>query len=408
MTKAWRDFYEADEAYREANREQLDRNQKTYWAEEENRQAQAERVRLFFVEHPELRDKLSNTAQAQWQDEDLRAWRSERTKTQWTAEFREKRRQALHKTYYRKTAAALKGIQLERGTLDLNAYHQHRLDSKDKSLLRFDTFCARYFEGNEARAKEAVTHYNHRVLKIEHVEERMDVYDLEVPGTHNFALASGVFVHNSAKQGRERRFQAILPLRGKILNVEKAQLSKILKNTEIRAMVAAIGAGIEGTGAGGDNEHFSLDDVRYHRIIIMTDADVDGSHIRTLLLTFFYRYMKPLIDAGYLYIAQPPLYGVRFGRSKELTYVYSEPNLQALLRENKGRNYEIQRFKGLGEMNPEQLWETTMNPETRVLRKVEIGDAFEVSETFEMLMGTEVPPRREFIEDNAHLAQLET
>jgi DNA gyrase subunit B len=251
---------------------------------------------------------------------------------------------------------------------------------------------------------DSVGNYNHRVVKVERLEERMDVYDIEVPNTHNFALASGVFVHNSAKQGRERRFQAILPLRGKILNVEKAQLGKILKNAEIRAMVAAIGAGLEGTG---DSEHFNLSGVRYHRIIIMTDADVDGSHIRTLLLTFFYRYMRPLIDAGYLYIAQPPLYLVRFGREKIGTYVYSDADLQRLLQQNKGRNVEIQRFKGLGEMNPEQLWETTMNPETRVLKRVTIEDVLEANEAFEMLMGQEVPPRREFIEENAHLAQLD-
>ena len=227
----------------------------------------------------------------------------------------------------------------------------------------------------------------------------------EDPSVSEIYIVEGDSAGGSAKQGRERRFQAILPLRGKIINVEKAQIGKILKNAEIRAMVAAIGAGIEGTG--GENDHFSLEDVRYHRIIIMTDADVDGSHIRTLILTFFYRYMRPLIDAGYLYIAQPPLFGVRFGRSKELTYVYSDEDLRELLKANKGKNYDVQRFKGLGEMNPDQLWETTMNPETRVLRKVTIGDAFEASDTFEMLMGTEVPPRREFIEDNAHLAQLE-
>ena len=228
----------------------------------------------------------------------------------------------------------------------------------------------------------------------------------EDPSNSEIYIVEGDSAGGSAKQGRERRFQAILPLRGKILNVEKAQVGKILKNAEIRAMVAAFGAGIEGTGD-GDSEHFNLEDLRYHRIIIMTDADHDGSHIRTLLLTFFYRYMRPLIDAGYLYIAQPPLYGVRFGRSKELTYVYDEESLRDLLRENRGRRYEVQRFKGLGEMNPEQLWETTMNPETRVLRRVTIEDVLDTNETFEILMGTDVPPRREFIEDNAHLAQLD-
>lgn len=226
----------------------------------------------------------------------------------------------------------------------------------------------------------------------------------EDPSLSEIYIVEGDSAGGSAKQGRERRFQAILPLRGKILNVEKAQIGKILKNAEIRAMVAAIGAGLEGTG---DDAHFNLEDVRYHRIIIMTDADVDGSHIRTLLLTFFYRYMRPLINAGYLFIAQPPLYGVRFGREKELNYVFSDRDLQQLLKENKNRKFEIQRFKGLGEMNPEQLWETTMNPETRVLKRVTIEDVLESSEAFEMLMGSEVPPRREFIEENAHLAQLD-
>ena len=227
----------------------------------------------------------------------------------------------------------------------------------------------------------------------------------EDPSNSEIYIVEGDSAGGSAKQGRERRFQAILPLRGKILNVEKAQIGKILKNAEIRAMVAAFGAGIEGTNP--EDGHFNIEDVRYHRIIIMTDADHDGSHIRTLLLTFFFRYMRPLIDAGYLYIAQPPLYGVRFGRSKELTYVYDEEALTQLKRENRGRKMEVQRFKGLGEMNPEQLWETTMNPETRVLRRVTIEDILDTNETFEILMGQDVPPRREFIEDNAHLAQLD-
>ena len=262
---------------------------------------------------------------------------------------------------------------------------------------------------NAARAREAARKARELVRRANPLDNddlpgKLADCQSEDPSASEIYIVEGDSAGGSAKQGRERRFQAILPLRGKILNVEKAQLGKILKNAEIRAMVAAIGAGILGTG---DDEHFNLEDVRYHRIIIMTDADVDGSHIRTLLLTFFYRYLKPLIETGYLYIAQPPLYGVRFGRAKELIYVFNDEDLKKLQSENRGKNYEIQRFKGLGEMNPEQLWETTMNPETRVLLRVTIQDAQDAHDTFEMLMGSEVPPRRAFIEDNAHLAQLE-
>jgi DNA gyrase subunit B len=215
---------------------------------------------------------------------------------------------------------------------------------------------------------------------------------LEDPALCELYLVEGDSAGGSAKMGRDRRYQAILPLKGKILNVEKARLDKVLSHEEIRAMVTALGCGI-----GADD--FDSKKARYHKIIIMTDADVDGAHIRTLILTFFYRYMRPLIDEGKIYIAQPPLY--RVGKGKEEYYAYGDEELKALEKRLGKEGLNLQRYKGLGEMNPEQLWKTTMDPERRTLLKVTLVDVVEADRLFTILMGDEVEPRRKFIEENA-------
>ena len=213
------------------------------------------------------------------------------------------------------------------------------------------------------------------------------------PSESEIYIVEGDSAGGSAKQGRDRRFQAILPLRGKILNIEKTDDAKIYKNTEIQSLITALGLGIKG-------EEFDSKSLRYHRVVIMTDADVDGAHIRTLLLTFFYRYQKELVEGGYIYIACPPLYKVE--RGKNHTYCYNESDMQKTLAGfGEKANYTIQRFKGLGEMMPKQLWETTMDPKTRMMKRVEIEDALEADRIFTILMGDKVAPRREFIETHS-------
>lgn len=401
MAQKWSEFYTNNETYRQENNARLDQAQKEYWNKAENRKIQSDKVLQFFIDNPEKKNQLSIIAKQQWQDSTLLAWRKEETKKQWTPEFRSKRKTSLRQTYYNKTLQALKQFDVD-GLVDLESYKNYRITKKDKSILKFDTFCEKYFDGDTQNALETVKNYNHKIISIQKLEEKIDVYDIEVPHTHNFALASGVFVHNSAKQGRDRKFQAIFPLRGKILNTERARLDKVVAFEELKNLVIALGAGI--------GETFNPEKLRYHRIILMNDADVDGEHITTLGLTFFFRHLPQIVEQGYLYIAMPPLYKIKHGKTEK--YVYSDDEKEAYLAEilakNPDEKFGIQRYKGLGEMNPEQLWETTMNPEHRMLKRVTIEDADRADQTFTTLMGDDVAPRKKFIQSHAKLATIDT
>ncbi len=393
MTQKYLEFYHSNDEYRRRNNKLLNQSQKAYWSNDEHRKKAAEKVRKFFEENPDAREYLSHLAKEQWKDEVLLVWRREMTQKQWTPEFRVRRKESYNQTYYEKTMKLMKKVFDKHG--DLETFDEIRVKNRDKSILSLKTFCSRFFDQDYQRMVEAVHHYNHKIKNIEWLNEKIDVYDLEIPETHNFALASGVFVHNSAKQARNKEYQAILPLKGKPLNVEKSNPAKVFSSEEIANIITAVGTGV--------GEQFSAEKLRYGKIIIMTDADVDGSHIKTLLLTFLFRFMPQLIENGNIYVAVSPLYKVR---KKKDHYVYSDAALKKLT--DKLGNVSITRFKGLGEMNPEQLWETTMNPKTRILKKVTIEDAVEADHIFSVLMGDDVEPRKQFIVEHAHEALVDT
>lgn len=556
MTDKFMQFYRNSPEYRKQNAKILSSAQKNYWAKEENRSRQARRVRLYFEYHPEARKYLADKAALEWADNALLSWRRKKKSEQWTDDFRRKRTIAYGRTYLERSLSFARAIFETHADFELYDDERRELIKRDNNLLKLDTLIARFFGNDKNALLEAVKNYNHKIKSVAQVKEKIDVYDIEVPETHNFALASGIFVHNSAKQGRDRRFQAILPIKGKILNVEKSRLDKILSNEEIRTIITALGTGI--------GEEFDVSKLRYHKIILMADADIDGSHIRTLLLTLLYRQMPKLVEGGYVYIAQPPLYKVKRGQreeyiqteqqmddiilelgreghkfirvkeKKEFTdnqfkdllellvefekigksldrrgvsiakyltlrhpktkkmpiyrakvegnthFLYSDKELAALkedegerdilelfeaqevevvvakiekmgldietyaseevalaesvkaekgkkskapykitnekdakelwclkdvlgyIKEAATKGMHIQRYKGLGEMNPHQLWETTMNPEKRTILKVALEDSVEADKMFTVLMGDQVEPRREFIENFAH------
>jgi DNA gyrase subunit B len=569
MLDKFMEFYNSNAEYRNKNNTLLNLSQKEYWAKDRHRQKQADRVRTYFQKHPAAKEVLAEKARIEWSDKSLLAWRRQKTSQQWTDDFRRKRKTAYNNTYLDRSLSFAKA--LFEWHRDLERYEDERrvLPRRDNNVLKFDTLVNRFFGGNRQALEEAVRHYNHKIKRIETVKEKVDVYDIEVPHTHNFALASGIFVHNSAKQGRDRRFQAILPIKGKILNVEKSRLDKILSNEEIRTIITALGTGV--------GEEFDIAKLRYHKLILMADADIDGSHIRTLLLTLLYRQLQKLVEGGHVYIAQPPLYKIKRGQreeyiqteqqmnelllelgregqkfvrlkdkeeftdnkfkdllqclvelerlertlekkgvgfskylsfrhpktkklpvyrvkveaeyqflytdkelagfsekeskeiDKDVLELFEAPDIEELvvkieklgldisayrpeavvdestiikgktkakakakepekkikalyrvinekdvkdlfclkevlayIKESASKGMHIQRYKGLGEMNPHQLWETTMDPEKRTLLQVTLEDAVETDKMFTVLMGDQVEPRREFIEEYAH------
>ncbi len=393
MIRKFKEFCKNNPEYVDLNRKILYDAQKEYWANPENRKKASFKVKKFFEANPDAKLYLSNLAKEQWKNEELILWRKQKTKEQWTPEFRNKRKIALNKTYYNKTIKLMKKVLGENNTL--NSFDSIRISEKDHSLLSKNTFCNKYFEGDTEKMLESIKNYNHKIKRIIKLNKKIDVYDIEVSGTHNFALASGIFVHNSAKQARDKERQAILPLKGKILNVEKSNPSRTLSSEEITNLITAIGTSV--------GETFDMGKLRYSKVIIMTDADVDGEHIKTLLLTFFFRFMQDLIKNGNLYIALPPLYRLRKGQKDH--YVYSDEELKKAIEKLGTTN--ITRFKGLGEMSSNQLWDTTMDPKTRKIKKIFVEDLVEADQTFSMLMGDDVQARKEFISQNAKEANLD-
>lgn len=554
MASKFLEFYYSNADYRKRTLKRLNDVQKKYWADNRNRTKQAERVRKYFELYPQKKFWLSQIARQQWRHGGLLEWRRQKTKEQWTEEFRKKRKITYDRVYLNASLEFARKVYETYGTINLYDQERASLPKRNNNIVKLHTLINRFFSGDEKMLVDAVKNFNHKIKGIEKLAKKIDVYDIEVAHTHNFALASGVFVHNSAKQGRDRRFQAILPIKGKILNVEKARLDKVFANEEIRAIISALGTGV--------GDEFDITKLRYNKIILMADADVDGSHIRTLLLTLLYRQMHKLIEEGHVYLAQPPLYNIKRGKREEYVeteaqmnslllelgsegkslirikdraefkdksfldllcllteaedlsseieksgvifikylrnrnqktkklpifwvkvekkdhFIYSDEELAELaqkygleLEEDKtgsnvveffvardlGRAIEkiekmginidtydlqegerektkpaykivsdaeeillhslkdtlyyirnagrkgmsIQRYKGLGEMNPQQLWETTMDPQRRTVLKVTLEDAVEAERMFTILMGDKVEPRREFIETHA-------
>jgi DNA gyrase subunit B len=375
----------------------LDAEQQAYWADPQNRAAAADAriVRKWWQQHPEHADKVRAGLQRNWADPAF----PDKVGTA-LRNYREnagERHGAVIREGHRRKGLRLLYDAVQTGKSLPTAYESLRLISAPTAPC-YATLVG-YYGGDDARLLEAASNHNHRVLEVRPLSDVADVYDVTVEFFHNFALEAGVFVHNSAKGGREARYQAILPIRGKILNVEKARIDRVLGNNEVQAMITALGCGI--------HEEFDASKLRYHKVVLMADADVDGQHIRTLLLTLLFRFMRPLVEQGYVYLAQPPLYKIKWNGG-EIMYAYSDRERDGLIAAGKEAGKKlpksgeaVQRFKGLGEMNAEELWSTTMDPATRVLLQVTLDDAATADELFSTLMGEDVEARRSFIQRNA-------
>ncbi|SCL48843.1 DNA gyrase subunit B [Micromonospora citrea] len=450
IEQAFQDWYNAlSDDERRAYADRMRDRQAQYWSKPEHREAAADRVRRYFAD-PARRQEWRDRAVRQWDDPGLRAWRSRKTVEQFAdpaererqrnavlawhednPEFGERHSRLMKRRMSDPATGHLAKAQAGRAAYVANVPRAERVDRQQEGRrlaalrrlapllglpdaelaqayeaerlrsartgLRFDRLLALY-DGDYTRLRESVGLVNHHVVSVERLDETADVYDLTVEGHHNFALEAGVFVHNSARVARTAEYQALLPIRGKILNVQKANLQQVLDNAECAAIVQVLGA--------GSGRTFDLSAMRYGRVLIMADADVDGAHIRTLLITLFARYMRPLIEAGRLYAAMPPLHKITTkGRNPQTIYTYTQAEMEATVRklEKAGKQIvtPIPRFKGLGEMDADELWETTMNPATRAVRRITLDDVDAAERILELLMGEKVEPRRNWLIDSA-------
>jgi DNA gyrase subunit B len=450
IEQGFQDWYASlSDAGRAAYAERMREQQAAYWAHPEHRADAAERVRIYFAQPGRLAE-WSKRSRAQWKDESLLAWRSKVTTEQFSDPAERERQRDAVRTWHRehpefgerhsvrmkvrmsdpdtghlakiqagrrryvesvprdervfrqsegRRVAALKRLATLLTAPDAELAAVYEADRKRKSPtgLRFSRLID-YYQGDYARLRDAAKRVNHTVASVERLSETADVYDLTVEHHHNFALEAGVFVHNSARMARVSEYQALLPLRGKILNVQKASLADTLRNVEIASIVQVLGA--------GSGRTFELSAMRYGRVILMADADVDGSHIRTLLITLFARYMRPVIEDGRLFAAMPPLHKVMTkGRNAETFFTFTQREMETRVAqlEKAGRQVvkPVPRFKGLGEMDADELWETTMNPATRSVRRITMDDAHAADEALELLMGEKVEPRRAWLVESA-------